>query len=65
MSSSRGSGSGHDFLGQADQAVGFARHRRWHHDDPVTGIVPFGDACRDVLDAVRRTHRRTAVFVDY
>ena len=53
----------HDFFGQAEQAIGFARHRGRHHDDLVAGVMPFGDALRDVLDALGRAHRRAAVFM--
>jgi hypothetical protein len=35
---------GLQFLGQPEQAVGLAAHRRGHHHHLVAGAHPFGDA---------------------
>nr|GEU28296.1 hypothetical protein [Tanacetum cinerariifolium] len=43
-------GLGLDFLGQADQAVGLARHCRRHDHDAMPGVMPLGDTPRHVLD---------------
>ena len=63
MSSSRGSGSGGDLFRQAEQAVGFAGHRRRHDHHLVAGLVPFRDALGDVPDALGGAHRGAAVFL--
>jgi hypothetical protein len=54
---------GRNVFREAEQAVRFAGHRRGHDDHLVTGLVPFRDALRDVLDALDRAHRSTAVFM--
>jgi hypothetical protein len=64
-SSSRGSGSRRNLLGQADQAIGFAGHGRRNQDDVVPLRPPAGDAFCDVLDTIRRTDRRTAELLNY
>jgi hypothetical protein len=30
----------------------------------MTGVVPLGNASRDILDALGRAHRRAAVFMN-
>ena len=55
---------GGDFLGEREQAIGLARHRRHDDDDLVTLAVEVRHATRDVLDAVGRADRRAAVFLD-
>ncbi len=52
-----------DFLGQRDQAVGFAAHGGNHDDDLVTLGPKTGDALRDVLDALDAADRGAAVFL--
>ena len=68
MSSSRSTASvvvsGDSCLREAEQAVGLAAHRRRHDDELVAGAHPFGDAARDVVDALGRAHRRAAVLVN-
>ena len=55
---------GRHFLGQAEQPVGFAAHRRRHHHQLMTRAHPFGDALGHVADALGRAHRSAAVLVD-
>ena len=52
------------FLGQAEQAVGFAAHGAGHHHHLVAGARPLGHALGDVADALGRAHRRAAVLVN-
>ena len=53
-----------DFFGQPEQTIGLARHGRWDYNDLMAGVMPFGDATRDVLDALGRAHRRAAIFMN-
>jgi hypothetical protein len=55
---------GRQFLGQAQQAVGFAAHGAGDDDHLVAGPRPLGHALGDVADALGRAHRRAAVFVN-
>ena len=55
---------GRQLLGQAEQAVGLAAHRRRHDDHLVAGARPLGDALGDVADALGRAHRGAAVLVN-
>jgi hypothetical protein len=66
-SSSRGLGRGRgwaQFLGQREQAVGLAAHRRGHDHHLVAGAHPLGHALRHVADALGGAHRGAAVLVN-
>jgi hypothetical protein len=53
-----------DFLGQGDQAIGFAGHRGQHDDHLMAEHLEFGDALRDIADAFDGTHRGAAVLLN-
>ena len=53
-----------DILGQAEQAIGLAAHRRRNDHHLVAGAGPLGHALGDVADALGRAHRRAAVLVN-
>ncbi len=53
------------FLGQGEEAVGFAAHGAGHDHHLVPGAVPLGDPLGDVADALGRAHAGAAVFVNY
>ena len=53
-----------ELAGQAEQAIGFAGHSRRHHDDLVASCMPFGDAARDVFNALDGSHRGPAVLMN-
>ncbi len=55
---------GRQFLGQAEQAVGFAAHGAGNHHHLVAGARPFGHALGNVANALGRAHRGAAVFVN-
>jgi hypothetical protein len=55
---------GRDLLGQREQAIRLAAHRRRHDDHAVAGPGPLGDALGDTLDPLGRAHRRAAVLVN-
>ena len=52
-----------DFFGEAEQTIGLTRHCRRNDHHLMSGVMPFGDASRDIFDALCRAHRCTAVFV--
>ena len=52
------------FGGELEQAIGLARHRRDHHDDPITGVARSDHAIGDRLDSLDRTDRRPTVFLN-
>ena len=64
MSISRSRRRVHDLLGEPDQAVGDAAHRRDHDDDLVALRATLAHAPGDILDAVGVTDRGAAVFLD-
>ena len=45
-----------DLAGQTEQAIGFAGHGGRDHHDLVACRMPFGDAARDVFNALDRPH---------
>jgi len=59
-----GDALGRELLGQAEQAVGLAAHRRRDDDHPMPGARPFGDPLGDVANPLGRPHRGAAVLVN-
>src|SRR5690606_15167411 len=57
-------GSGTDFFCQAQKTACFARHRRRDNHYLMTSRVPFGDAASGVLNALDRSRRGAAVFLN-
>ncbi len=56
-------GIGREFLGQREQAVGLAAHRRHDDDELVSLALKARDAARDVADALDAADRGAAVFL--
>ena len=54
----------HDLLGELDEAVGHAAHRRDHDDDLIPARPAFADAPGDVLDPLGVADRGAAVFLN-
>ena len=61
---SRSSGRGDSFARELDQIVGHARHRGDDGDDPAAFALRFEQFARDIADALGRTDRGAAVFLD-
>ncbi|MCY1438513.1 hypothetical protein D9M71_547160 [compost metagenome] len=52
-----------DLLGQVDQAIGFATHRRQHHHQVIAGLAEFLDLFGNLLDSLDRADRSAAKFL--
>jgi hypothetical protein len=63
-SNSRGSGSGWISLARATSPVGFSTHRRNYDNELMSGDFECGNPTGDALDALGRTHRSPAEFLD-
>ncbi len=63
-SNSRGSGSGWNSLARATSPVGFSTHRRNYDNELMSGDFECGNPTGDALDALGRTHRSPAEFLD-
>jgi hypothetical protein len=50
-------------FGELHQAVGFARHSRDHHHDPVAALARRRHLGSHMIDAFRRTHRGAAILL--
>ncbi len=61
---SRGSGSGWISLARATSPVGFSTHRRNYDNELMSGDFECGNPTGDALDALGRTHRSPAEFLD-
>ena len=61
---SRGSGSGWISLARATSPVGFSTHRRNYDNELMSGDFKCGNPTGNALDALGRTHRSPAEFLD-
>ena len=53
-----------DFVGEFDEPIRNAGHRRNDGDDLIPILLGFKDSARHVENALRRSHRGAAIFLD-